>query len=525
MCGIFAFISSGKTKTTSKSVNTNYVHDILSSRGPDTECYVNSGKDIFVFNRLAINDTNISGIQPMTRDNVMMMCNGEIYNYMELSKTYDIPMTTSSDCSIIIPLYQKFGFKKMIDLLDGVFAIIIVDGDDIYFSRDRIGVRPLFKGYDNDGNLLLSSVAKTIDNHVNSHSIQQVPPGIYECKRNNLTGIINTSYELSVTCDIKEQSQGCSLIQSKLIEATRKRLLSDRPIGCLLSGGLDSSIIASILVSLLGSHNVRTYSIGIKGSTDLVYAKKVAEYLNTDHHEVYFTEEDGLNAIRDVIWELESYDITTIRASVGMYLLGKYIKENSHDKVIFSGEGSDELFGGYLYFHNAPTLNDFNIERKRLVDELYMYDVLRADRMISCHGLELRVPFLDKDFVDLVFSIDPSLMIPQHGYEKYILRKSFDGGILPDDVLWRRKCAFSDGVSSRQRSWYKVIQDWVATQNIVVDTDKKFPSKESEYYYGLFKILFSTYSPSIDYWLPRWVGDIKDPSARVFYEGDGVEDM
>ena len=521
MCGIFAYVTS---KNHVQQLDTKYIHNTLSSRGPDSESRLNTGKDVFMFNRLSIVDTRISGMQPMTKDNVVMLCNGEIYNCKTLAKRFGIEMT-SSDCSVIIPLYQKVGFEKMVQLLDGVFAIVLVDGDDIYFARDRIGVRPLFKGYDEYGNLFLSSVAKPLDRH-NAHSIEQVLPGMYHCKRENLTGILRTPLPISVFKDVRDEDFLCEMLKITLIEATRKRLLSDRPIGCLLSGGLDSSIIASILVSILGSHNVRTYSIGIEGSTDLMYAKKVATYLNTDHHEVLFTEQEGLDAIKDVIWELESYDITTIRASVGMYLLGKYIKEHSHDTVIFSGEGSDELLGGYLYFHNAPNPEEFNKERLRLVDELYVYDVLRADRMISCHGLELRVPFLDRDFVDLVFSIHPSSIMPQKGYEKYILRKSFKGGMLPDDVLWRRKCAFSDGVSSRKRSWYEVIQEWVEKQPLCEEYDvKEFPSKESMYYYDMFKQMFKTYLPTIPYWLPRWVGNITDPSARVFYNGEGAEDM
>jgi asparagine synthase (glutamine-hydrolysing) len=250
------------------------------------------------------------------------------------------------------------------------------------------------------------------------------------------------------------------------------------------------------------------------GSTDLYYAKKVADYLGTNHHEILFTPEEGFAVIPEVIKSLASYDITTIRASVGMYLISKYISENTNDKVIFSGEGSDEVLEGYLYFHNAPTPEDGENESVRLIKQLHLYDVLRADRCISVNGLEPRVPFLDKDFVNVALSLSAEQKRPQKGFEKYILRKAFEG-YLPNEVLWRRKEGFSDGVSSVKKAWYHHIQEMV--DPLIPDYlfNPNFPSKEAMYYNMIFNNIFPKYGYlTIPYWMPRW-SDSKDPSGRM----------
>jgi asparagine synthase (glutamine-hydrolysing) len=284
-------------------------------------------------------------------------------------------------------------------------------------------------------------------------------------------------------------------------------------MGCLLSGGLDSSIVTAILVKFLGAKNVRTYSIGMKGSIDLFYARKVAEYLGTDHHEVIFTPEEGFAVIPEVIKTLASYDITTIRASVGMYLVSKYISQQSKDKVIFSGEGSDEIFQGYLYFHKAPSPEAGEQESLRLIEELHLYDVLRADRCISSNGLEPRVPFLDRKVVDLAMALPTNAKCPTNGIEKYALRKAFSG-YLPDEIIWRRKDGFSDGVSSLQKSWYVYIQEYV--DKLIPDhlMNPTFPSKEAFYYKLCFDHYFPKYDLVLPYWMPRWTGG-KDPSGRL----------
>jgi asparagine synthase (glutamine-hydrolysing) len=300
-----------------------------------------------------------------------------------------------------------------------------------------------------------------------------------------------------------------------LVDSVRKRLMSDRPIGCLLSGGLDSSVIAAILCELVGSDKVRTYSVGMEGGLDLRYARKVADALGTDHTEVIVTVGNALAAIPQVTYDTETYDITTIRASTMMWLLCDWISKNSDDTVIFSGEGSDELFCGYLYFHNAPSTIDASNESKRLLKNLYLYDVLRADRSVSCHGLELRVPFLDTKILEFSLSLSPVFKAPVDGWEKKILRDAFTGYI-PEEVLWRRKDGLSDGCSSLDKSWGQHITEFVDTRiGDELFDDQKYISKEAMYYKLLFDKYFSTYKLKIDHWMPRWSGNLTDPSGRL----------
>ena len=408
------------------------------------------------------------------------------------------------------------GFFETIKLLDGDFAIIISDGDMVHFARDRVGVRPLFTGKTKQGFLAIASLAKSLLSFCDD--VKQLPPSMVSYNRKTKEFITNNYvYNLKYI----HSSSIYSDIKNTLIESVKKRLLSDRPIGCLLSGGVDSSLITSILCKLLGSSNVRTYSVGMEGSSDLKYAKIVANYLNTNHTEVLFTPEEGIDSIPEVIHSLETYDITTIRASVGMHILSKYIKNNTTDKVIFSGEGSDELLCGYLYFHNSPSPSSSEEESLRLIKDLYKYDVLRADRTVSGNGLELRVPFLDKEFLDLSISLTGYQKIPLFGYEKYVLRKAFDDHYLPDEVLWRRKTAFSDGVSPTSKSWYEIIQEHVEMQighdEWEINKDK-FPSKEALWYKQIFDIYFPTFEKPIDYyWMPKWT-NATDPSARDFWK-------
>ncbi len=286
-------------------------------------------------------------------------------------------------------------------------------------------------------------------------------------------------------------------------------------------GGLDSSLVASILCRLLGPWNVRTYSIGQVGSEDLKMANIAAEYLGTNHTEVTFSPEEGLASIPEVIRDLESYDITTVRASVGMWLLAKYISKHTKDIVLLSGEGSDELFCGYLYFHNAPSTRELGEESRRLVRNLYKYDVLRADRCISSHGLELRVPFLDRRLVDLCLNLPPQVLEPQEykgvRYEKHLLRTAFgdDQHYLPDEILWRRKDGMSDGISGSGKRWYEQISDYVDTLTDIPPIPNGYPSRESWYYKCIYDGIFTRYKSEIDWWLPKWTDHGGDPSGRL----------
>lgn len=544
MCGILAIFNNNTVPKNMQTILTSA--KTLNSRGPDSSSVIQNTKGTYFFKRLAINDLSIYGNQPIVDGNITLLCNGEIYNYKQLAIAHNIHLKSNNDCEIILHLYKRYGFCETVKMLDGDFAIVLVDGDYCYFARDRMGVRPLFIGTTEESYYAVASLAKTLlpfctnvnqlipgmcylhikQNNINEYRLIQNHNLIHNTIRNYKCSVDNnnlyvTEYYTHPTNKIIIYPQSLSILKNDLrallIESVSKRLLSDRPIGCLLSGGLDSSIITAILVSLLGPNKVRTYSIGMDGSTDLYFARKVADHLGTKHTEVKFTPEEGLEVIPIVIKELESYDITTIRASVGMYLLGKYIKENTDDTVIFSGEGSDELFCGYLYFHNAPTKLDASNEALRLMGQLYLYDVLRADRMISCHGLELRVPFLDRDVIDYAIQMQPEFLAPYEignkKIEKFPLRQAFSD-MLPYDVIWRQKCAFSDGVSEVKKSWYQYINEHANTICSEIPLPPNMISKEELYYKMFFNYYFRGYNLQIENWMPKW-SDTKDPSART----------
>jgi asparagine synthase (glutamine-hydrolysing) len=504
MCGIFAVIFKDRTNC---NIDYEISHQLLSVRGPDSQTYQVDSQRILGFTRLSINDISEDGNQPMKTTNTHLMCNGEIFNYKQLMEKYSIDCKSKSDCEVLLHLYEKDAFFPR--EFNGDFAVFIEDmkRNRVVLSRDRVGVRPLFYGFaKNSGDFVVASEMKCLSMCEN---IQHVVPGsIVYFDKTTRQITIEKYYEVT---SILTVSKPVHFLKDILIESTKRRLLSDRPIGCLLSGGLDSSVITSILCKLLGPKNVRTYSIGMEGSLDLSYARKVANFLGTNHTEVIFTAEEGLTAIPDVIYALESYDITTVRASVGMFLLGKYISKHTNDKVIFSGEGSDELLCGYLYFHYAPSGGEAHKESLRLISDLYKYDVLRADRCISPHGLELRVPFLDKDFMNFCTSLHGELKQPRDGMEKRILREQFIGE-LPDEVLWRRKDGFSDGVSSKTKLWYEYIEEYAEKQ---VSEKPSGMTKEAYYYKSIYDKFFPHYPKPIDYyWMPKWINS-SNPSGRT----------
>jgi asparagine synthase (glutamine-hydrolysing) len=457
-------------------------------------------------------DNSDMGMQPFILGDKILLCNGEIFNYKELQKEYKLDCKSKSDCEVILHLVNKVGFEKAVRLLRGDFAFTLLDRNNVYFARDRIGVRPLFYGRTKSGNMAFASYARALSGFCKN--IIHMKPG-YGVYNRDTDKLVLKDY---VFPEVKSVSEKCiyGKVRDTLIESVKLRLMSDRPIGCLLSGGLDSSLITSILCRLLGAENVRTYSIGMEGSLDLKNAKIVADYLGTQHTEVLFTPREGFDAIPKVIEDLESYDITTIRASVGMWLLARYISKNTEDIVLFSGEGADELLAGYLYFHSCPTSEELEKESLRLVKELYLYDALRADRCISSHGLELRVPFLDTKMIDLCLSLPGSIRGAINGIEKQLLRTSFSDGFLPKEVLWRRKDGFSDGVSGNKgKKWFEQIQEFVDLFIIDENYDNTFPSKEAQYYKKLYDNIFPTYQPKYNYWMPKWVETNGDPSGRI----------
>jgi asparagine synthase (glutamine-hydrolysing) len=510
MCGILSIFSNERIKTSC---------EYLKSRGPENCNILYTDNASHIFYRLAINDTiSKEANQPFTsNDNsIVMMCNGEIYNFKRLEQEHELKCKSNSDCEPIMYLYKKFGFVETVKKLYGVYAIMLVDKDIVYLARDRIGVRPLYFGLTFTGTFVVSSLPQSILDICTS--VQEFPPGmtamfeLNSLEKNKLLRCLSIdNIRLPMT---RISNNPYKEIQNCLFKSVSMRLVSDRPIGCLLSGGLDSSIIASVLTKL-GVRDLKTFSIGMEGSPDLICARKVSEYLKTEHTEVQFSPEEGIEAIEEVIKNLASYDITTIRASIPMYLLCRYISKYTDVKVVFSGEGSDELFGGYLYFHNAPSKEDFENETINLLNNLHNYDVLRADRCISNNGLEPRVPFLDKDFVDMIVSLPVNEKIPVNGIEKFALRKAFEG-FLPQEILLRRKEAFSDGVSQQNKSWYQYLQEYIndkISDNIFNST--KYPSKEAMYYRLIFEKHFPTYNFNIPYWLPKWSNETKEPSART----------
>ena len=537
MCGIFGFFNN-ETLTQEKLVILNKYAMKCSHRGPDnTKEKLVDGKSYLVFHRLMINDMSDQGNQPISHpqdDNLTLICNGEIYNYRELVEENGFIMNSSSDCEVILHMYKRFGIETTVKNLDGVFAFILIDKekDLIWVARDPIGVRSMYIGENETSVCVASELKCMVDGSSRLvDNIKQFPPGnYYELNSKKFTQFYNYSYPTNPDQNIKNIMEN---INSLLKEATKKRLLSDRKIGCLLIGGLDSSLIAGILCKFYNPADLHTFSIGLEGSVDLKYAKIVADYLGTNHHEVIVSEEDMLGTIEEDIAMIESYDTTTVRASTPMFILSKYIRDNTDVVVIFSGEGSDESSGSYMYFHNAPTSTEFKNETVRLMEDLCYFDVLRCDKSTAGAGLEVRVPFLDKKFLDYYLSIDPSLKMPKKfGIEKYLLRKAFEEeNLLPKEVLWRMKEGMSDGVSSKKKAWYEIIQDKV-NKNM---SDREFAMlqnkynhntpliKESMYYREVFDEAYEDTSNTIPYyWLPKWCGDLIEPSARVLncYDSD-----
>ena len=562
MCGIFTYIKNGSLSNNDKEL-LSAEYKKINHRGPDNSTFIITGKDkiqnytnkiiekntlhnsetsIFIgFHRLAINDLSDIGNQPFISadGNTILVCNGEIYNYKELAEEYNIKLTSNSDCEIILHLCLKIGFIETIKRLDGVFACILYDklSNVIHVARDPIGVRSLYMGFNSAGEYGFCSEMKGIDNIL--EHIEQFNPGCvwnsidmnytkyYDCKKiyNNTTLNISMdklSLKSTPSIDVIKEN-----IRNKLIESVRKRIVSERPIGCLLSGGLDSSLIAALLSIEMQKNGkkLKTFSVGLLGSVDLKYAKIVAEYIKSEHHELILSESEMMGGIENTIYQLETWDTTTIRAGTPMFLLSKHIKKNFDTTVIYSGEGSDECSGSYLYFHNAPSCDTFKNETTRLMEDLSHFDVLRCDKSIAGAGLEVRVPFLDKDFLQYYMNIDSNYKMPVYGnIEKYLLRSSFDYGLLPDNILWRVKEGMSDGVSSTEKSWFAIIQDNVKHMY----TDENYEKNRQQFLYNKpyskeslwYREIFNKYYPSRDniipyFWLPKWNGNITEPSARV----------
>ena len=492
------------------------------SRGPDDTRYLSVKDGILGFHRLSIMGLTPEGMQPFELDGSACVCNGELYGFAALKadlvkKGYSFK--SDSDCEIILPLYREYGVS-MFSMLDAEFACIIYDGQSGKFiaARDPIGIRPLYYGKDSGGALVFASEPQNLEGICGE--IMPFPPG--HCYDG----------EFHCYCDIAkvEKFSGDSHetiyknIHDKLVEGVKKRLISDAKVGFLLSGGLDSSLVCAI-AQRCSDKPIRTFAIGMsEDAIDLKYAKETADFIGSEHTEVIITKDDVINALEEVVRLLGTFDITTIRASMGMYLVCKAIHEQTDIRVILTGEISDELFG-YKYTDFAPSAEEFQKEAEKRVRELHMYDVLRADRCISVNSLEARVPFGDLDFVKYVMAIDPEKKLNTYGKGKYLLRKAFEeGGYLPDNILWREKAAFSDAVGHSLVNYLKAYAEDYYTDEEYERLRQKYDhaqpfTKESL----LYRELFEKYYPGqgrmiVDFWMPNksWEGcNVNDPSARV----------
>ena len=516
MCGIWACI--GKTAGDADT----YIQR-LSRRGPEGFSVVDVHDNTLAFCRLAINGGADDGMQPMHSSGVWWICNGEIYNWKDLG----IPTTSESDCSVLGALWTKLRDtpSAFFRALDGVFAMVIYDASTgiTTVARDPYGVRPLFYAH-GKGCVYISSEMKGL--HDLSGYIRAVPPGTFmQVRKGLLLPLVETRWHATPWIKnptYQDHSLARAAIRASLTTAVKKRMMSDRPVAALLSGGLDSSLVAALVQKEMAVP-LETFSIGFAGSDDLRYARIVADYIGSKHTEIQVTPDDFFQAIPDVIRDIESYDITTVRASVGNWMVAKAIRELSQAKVVFNGDGSDELFGGYKYFARAPDDQTFEDECVRLLENIHAFDVLRSDRCISSHGLEARTPFLDKQFVALAMSLPTSLR-RSGGMEKWVLRTAFqDEMLIPHEVLFRRKEAFSDGVSGPDMPWFEQIRARVAplSSNWPMQSYRfsylcpKTP--ESFYYRNIFHHFYGLGCQFvIPYmWMPRWSPETTDPSART----------
>ena len=601
MCGIFYFQIVAKLSIAQlKTLQENCI--LSAHRGPDKSVFMKDDTRAWGFHRLSINGTDAAADQPFHLKNCRLICNGEIYNFRALIQEFELESEykSGSDCEIIIHLYRKIGFHETVRRLDGVFGFVLHDYESgvTYVARDPVGVRSLFIGVSrHDGifgsdyfdlacismnpdhyGLFVASELKSI--HALCDTVVQFPAGTYMEYHGedsvdgtavfrtyydyaSLTGgggdgggvssrfekqlkELRVEYSFPVT-EGESESEILANIRELFTKAVVKRLMSERPVGCLLSGGLDSSLVTAIVARELKRVNpdtvLNTYSIGLEGSVDLYWARRVAEYLGTCHHEVSLTESDFLEAIYATIQQTESYCTTTIRASVGNYLVSKYIQQQTDDVVIYCGDMSDEIFGSYRGFLKAPSDADFQRENERMIRDVRFFDLLRSDKSISGAGLEARVPFADKEFLSYIMRIPPRFKrFTDERIEKYLLRKAFqpaDGGadgdaLLPDDVLWRRKEAFSDGVSSANgRTWVQMVKEYA--DRIITDAEYNNKNhhlyslynppydKESFYYRRVFETLYEGRGDTIPYyWRHPFCEGVLDPSARLlsFYVAD-----
>ena len=572
MCGIFYYESVGSSRIPMHVLNMLQLNFAkISHRGPDNSRFVVShsvashsvveSQRCIGFHRLAINGLASTGDQPFSLFGCELVCNGEIYNHRQLIETHGFNCMSGSDCEVIVHLYRRFNgdLRATLRELDGVFSLVLVDHehDLVHIARDPFGVRSLYIGSSSDyeDDLSVASEMKALQH---CDHVEQFPGGCYitlsKFKHKKFDTQLQAYYPKLILDEVQEMPfnytfgtasldddihaspeqlamRACALVRELFEAAVCKRLMSERPVGCLLSGGLDSSIVTALVVKHSPGTIVDTYAVGLEGSVDLKWARRVSEYLGTRHHEVCLTEQQFLDAIDATIYQIESYDTTTVRASVGNYLVSKYIYNNTDNVVIFCGDMSDEIFGSYRGFTKAPSDHAFAQENVRMVRDVRCFDLLRSDKSISGAGLEARVPFADKAFLECVMSLPPWMKRfgegADYAVEKHLLRTAFEG-LLPEDVMWRRKEAFSDGVSGHERTWVQIIKEYVDTR--VSDTEVSLANelnkyehnapydKESYYYRTVFAQCFpgKGRAETIPYfWRHPFCEGVLDPSARL----------
>ena len=520
MCGIVAVIYSSGNRYDSMKLNC-AVNKIV-VRGPEATCVKEYSDSFFGFTRLAINGLNPAGMQPFELGECVWMCNGEIYNAGSIQETLGYKNNSSSDCEVLGHLWERLRDPvSFCRTLDGVFSLVLYDKNEYIVARDPYGVRPLYYSEDRFYGFSFASERKALESLIEDRAkIFEFPPGeVWSIKGSSCVKSVYHSVPW-----IKQLNSlpvdTLKLVRHSLVAAVEKRLLTERPIAALLSGGLDSSLIAALVQKMLKERNLpplKTFSIGMKGSSDLKYAQEVAKWIGSEHHEVVVTADEMFQCIPEVIHDIESYDITTVRASVGNWMIAREIRRRTDCKVVFNGDGSDEVWGSYLYFYKAPNDYAFEADCIRLLKEIHRYDVLRSDRSISSHGLEARTPFLDKQFVAVAMSVPTEFRRPSKGrMEKQLLREAFDD-LLPPSVLWRKKEAFSDGVSGVERSWFQEIQERVSTltEGWEAFAEPRPKTAEAFYYRSIYESLYKKTGDYWPFWMPRWSPETSDPSART----------
>ncbi|MCB5225971.1 asparagine synthase B [Alishewanella sp. 16-MA] len=503
MCSIFGVLDI-KTDVKALRQQALQLSKLLRHRGPDWSGIWNDDNAILVHERLAIVDTE-NGAQPLinTERNHILAVNGEIYNHKALEKTLSTPypFKTKSDCEVILPLYLEHG-AEFIDQLHGMFAFILYDAEQQRYliARDHMGIIPLYYGYDEHGQLFVASELKALVPVCKQ--IKEFPPGHYfDSKIGELRQYYQRDWQSFDA--VKDNPANETELREALEHSVKTHLMSDVPYGVLLSGGLDSSLISAIAQQFAKRRvedddqseawwpRLHSFAVGLPGSPDLIAAQKVADAIGTVHHTVHFSVQEALDSLRDVVYHLETYDVTTIRASTPMYLMARKIKAMGI-KMVLSGEGSDELFGGYLYFHKAPNAKEFHEETLRKLDRLHLFDCNRANKAMSAWGIEARVPFLDKEFMDVAMRLNPQAKMCGGGkMEKHILRHAFEG-LLPNEILWRQKEQFSDGVGYNWIDSLKAHAAKEVSDQQMATASFRFPvntpdSKEAYYYRVIFE--------------------------------------